>query len=63
MYSVEWKRGRSKTFTKSTELTKGKLLKPWEGLRVGRYRVFFNVHEQIEIVMVEEVKKRDERTY
>jgi mRNA-degrading endonuclease RelE of RelBE toxin-antitoxin system len=26
-------------------------------LRVGRYRVFFNVHEQIEIVMVEEVKK------
>jgi len=32
-------------------------------LRVGRYRVFFNVHEQIEIVMVEEVKKRDERTY
>jgi mRNA interferase RelE/StbE len=32
-------------------------------LRVGRYRVFFNVHEQIEIVMVEEVKKRDDRTY
>ena len=32
-------------------------------LRVGRYRVFFNVHAQIEIVMVEEVKKRDERTY
>jgi hypothetical protein len=32
-------------------------------LRVGRYRVFFNVCERIEIVLVEEVKKRDERTY
>jgi mRNA interferase RelE/StbE len=32
-------------------------------LRVGRYRVFFNVCERIEVVLVEEVKKRDERTY
>ncbi|GKT12963.1 MAG: mRNA interferase RelE/StbE [Thiomicrorhabdus sp.] len=32
-------------------------------LRVGDYRVMFNVEESIEIVVVEEVKKRDERTY
>lgn len=32
-------------------------------LRAGDYRVFFNVNETIEIVVVEEVKKRDERTY
>lgn len=32
-------------------------------LRVGDYRVFFNVHETIEVVSIEEVKKRDERTY
>lgn len=32
-------------------------------LRVGDYRVLFNVHEQIEIISIEEVKKRDERTY
>lgn len=35
-------------------------------LRVGNYRVFFNVsHDEIEIeiVWVEEVKKRDESTY
>ena len=32
-------------------------------LRVGRFRVFFNVHQKIEIVTIEEVKKRDERTY
>jgi len=32
-------------------------------LRVGRYRVFFNVAEAIQIVTIEEVKKRDDRTY
>ena len=32
-------------------------------LIAGDYRVFFNVNEAIEIVVVEEVKKRDERTY
>jgi len=32
-------------------------------LRVGNYRVLFNVHECIEIISIEEVKKRDERTY
>ena len=32
-------------------------------LRVGNYRVFFNVHTDVEIVSIEEVKKRDERTY
>ena len=32
-------------------------------LRVGDYRVLFNVFESIEVVSIEEVKKRDERTY
>jgi len=32
-------------------------------LRVGRYRVFFEVDKKIKLVAVEEVKKRDERTY
>lgn len=32
-------------------------------LRVGRYRVFFNADTTVEIVAIEEVKKRDERTY
>lgn len=32
-------------------------------MRVGDYRVFFNVDDIIEIVYIEEVKKRDERTY
>ena len=32
-------------------------------LRVGNYRVFFNFDGVIHIVSIEEVKKRDERTY
>ncbi len=32
-------------------------------LKVGRYRVFFNCLEDIQVVAIEEVKKRDERTY
>lgn len=32
-------------------------------LRVGDYRVFFNVAADIQVVLIEEVKKRDERTY
>ncbi|MDP8079954.1 type II toxin-antitoxin system RelE family toxin [Phocoenobacter skyensis] len=32
-------------------------------LRVGRFRVFFNFDGVINIVSIEEVKKRDERTY
>lgn len=32
-------------------------------LRVGNYRVLFNCETEIRIVEVEEVKKRDERTY
>jgi mRNA interferase RelE/StbE len=32
-------------------------------LRVGRYRVFFNHDGQIKIIAIQEVKKRDERTY
>ena len=32
-------------------------------MRVGNYRVLFNVFETIEVVSIEEVKKRDESTY
>ncbi|WP_436407202.1 type II toxin-antitoxin system RelE family toxin [Burkholderia diffusa] len=32
-------------------------------LRVGNYRVLFNWDGEIKVVEVEEVKKRDERTY
>jgi mRNA interferase RelE/StbE len=32
-------------------------------LRVGDYRIFFNYAALIEIVFIEEIKKRDERTY
>lgn len=32
-------------------------------LRVGNYRIFMNIDEVIEIAIIEEVKKRDERTY
>lgn len=32
-------------------------------LRVGNYRVLFNFDGEIEIVSIEEVKKRDESTY
>lgn len=32
-------------------------------LRVGNYRIFFNFDGVVHVVSVEEVKKRDERTY
>lgn len=32
-------------------------------LRVGDYRVFFDFVDTVKIVFIEEVKKRDERTY
>lgn len=32
-------------------------------LRVGQYRVFFDFDGEVAIVHIEEVKKRDERTY
>lgn len=32
-------------------------------LRVGNYRVFFNFDGVVHIVYIEEVRKRDERTY
>ena len=36
---------------------------PTHRLRVGNWRVLFNVFEEISIISVEEVKKRDENTY
>jgi len=36
---------------------------PTHRLRVGNWRVLFNVFEEIDIVRIEEVKKRDENTY
>ena len=32
-------------------------------LRAGRYRIFFDVKNEVQIVSIEEVKKRDESTY
>ena len=32
-------------------------------LRVGDYRVFFDVVDTIRVISIEEVKKRDENTY
>ncbi len=32
-------------------------------LRLGRFRIFFDVGLTLNIVMIEEVKKRDEHTY
>ena len=32
-------------------------------LRVGNYRVFFNFDGKIDIISIEEVRKRDEHTY
>ncbi len=32
-------------------------------LRVGRHRVLFDVLDAVQIVSIEEVKKRDDRTY
>lgn len=32
-------------------------------LRVGRYRVLFDVETGLQVVSIEEVRKRDERTY
>ncbi len=33
-------------------------------LRVGRFRVFFDFeHNEVKIYLIQEVKKRDERTY
>ena len=44
-------------------------IKPLKGharqyrLRVGRYRVLFDVMAAVEVIAIEEVRKRDERTY
>jgi mRNA interferase RelE/StbE len=32
-------------------------------LRVGDWRILFDVQNRIRIIMIQEVKKRDERTY
>jgi mRNA-degrading endonuclease RelE of RelBE toxin-antitoxin system len=32
-------------------------------LRVGNYRVFFDFDGEVRIVSIEEVRRRDERTY
>lgn len=32
-------------------------------LRVGRYRIFFEVDNGVRIIHIEEVKKHDDRTY
>jgi len=37
--------------------------RPGYRLRVGRYRVLFDVEDDLRIIEIEEVKKRDNRTY
>jgi len=32
-------------------------------IRVGNWRILFDVEDRIKIIMIQEVKKRDERTY
>ena len=32
-------------------------------LRVGDFRIFFNIGDVVQIIYIEEVKKRDDRTY
>lgn len=32
-------------------------------LRIGRFRVLFSVKDSVQIINIEEVKKRDDRTY
>jgi len=32
-------------------------------LRVGRFRVFFDISDSVRIIHIEEVKKRDDRAY
>jgi mRNA-degrading endonuclease RelE of RelBE toxin-antitoxin system len=32
-------------------------------LRIGRFRIFFDIETTVSIVSIEEVKKRDEHTY
>lgn len=32
-------------------------------LRVGNYRIIFDIKDKLKIINIEEVKKRDERTY
>lgn len=32
-------------------------------MRVGRYRVLFDDEDQVQIIAIQEVKKRDNRTY
>jgi mRNA-degrading endonuclease RelE of RelBE toxin-antitoxin system len=36
---------------------------PTHRLRVGNWRILFNVFEEISIIRIEEAKKRDESTY
>lgn len=38
-------------------------MQPPYRLRVGRYRIFFSNDDAISIITIEEVKKRDDRTY
>ena len=53
------------TLEKWPDCKQVKSLKNREGyrLRVGRWRVIFDVTTKLEIVEIQEVKKRDEHTY
>lgn len=60
---------RSAVTTELTDLSIARNVKPLTNhecdyrLRVGSYRVLFNFDGTINVVSIEEVRKRDERTY
>jgi len=60
---------RTAVSTELLDLSKARNVKALTGheygyrLRVGNYRVFFDYDGAVRIVSIEEVKKRDERTY
>ena len=58
--------GKVKTLSGWPECRNIKQLKNYRypyRLRVGRFRIFFDVENTVRIIKIEAVKKRDERTY
>ena len=63
------KQGRTAVSTELLDLSKARNVKTLTNheygyrLRVGNYRVFFDFDGEVRIVSIEEVRRRDERTY
>jgi mRNA interferase RelE/StbE len=60
---------RTAVTTQLEDLSKARNVKALTGheygyrLRVGNYRVFFEYDGEVRVISIEEVRKRDERTY